>query len=875
MSTSLRHVMISRLLARMPAPAFAAMFIGMHPGLLIAQDPPVSAESAAFFHRIDAETSLWVAPPVWKVTRTGSAPAASQGGIELHAARNEYEPVQLVSRFEIAGSRLLSLDGEWTGPSGNVITATLHNVVFDGSGRPDVLQPLAWGTGVPVSVSLNDAFWLTFRVPAGTAPGVYTNSLTFTGPVFSKSFPVQVRVLDFTLPSEPSFRATVNWTPSGSATNVEDINRWFFQHRMIPSVPTWPSSFSPQFTWIDCEHFYDEGDQPPDFSLRHLANKYLSGAGFNDDVGFASFTAVAYNNNIQPRPSMFCGTGIAGDPRGPDYGDTTYNQKWGAYLKALQDYCDPTVAPENGGNPLGRDYLSKAHYHVMNEPLGTADYNLAAWLASVSRQHAPKLPLMISEEAKPEIYDNALYPGQGYDIWLGYLPSFAGAMGNAWQRLSGNNEQSWWYMLPDTPAHFLHPNQTSRPALQSRLLTWLSWRHRVTGWYDTGLETPMVSVVNGAQTEITPTIRSELLREGFEDYEYFLLANQGFKPKPDSANAADLFVEQAAQCMTGFEQDPSRLMWLRLQLANFIAGGSYQSQLPSDSPRPYGSYYYNFQDPTGFPTSDPLVVDGRTWTKQGRAPYDPEQRLGWFYADANQLLYGSTPSAPGANDLQKSYLYEDYGRRYTFVIGIEDGVYDVAVMMGRATSSSQALAAINGSSIFGDWAANQAETLPANATHTKRVAIRGGRLALEVGQPLPELLCFLNSLAITAVSPSSPDGIDDLWQVEHFGSATDPSAAGGFDFDTDGTNNVTEYLFGTDPKSADSRLSFTCENGPDGLLLQWSSRPGQIYRVEQSADLASWETVATIESGPGPSSQSIVPFTADPAQFFRVCAVTP
>ncbi|MEK7950962.1 hypothetical protein [Luteolibacter soli] len=861
-----------------PAHVFAAMLLllAIWPTCAQSQDPPSSALSPAFFYKLRPETSLWVAPPVWKVTRSGNAPAASQDGIDLYAACNEYEPVQLVSRFGASGNRVLSLGSTWTGPSGNVITATLHNVIFDGSGVPDVLQPVTWGASVPLTVSMNDAFWLTFRVPPGTAPGIYTNTLTFTAPSFSKSFPVRVHVLGFTLPAESSFRATVTWATSGSASNVFDVNRWFFEHRMIPSVPTWPSGFIPQITWVDCAHFYDEGDQPQDFSLRYLANKYLAGAGFNDDVGFASFTAVRYTTTTQPRPSTFCGTSISGDPRGTNYGTATYNQKWGAYLKALQDYCDPAVAFENGGNPLGRDYLSKAHYDVMNEPQNTADYNLAAWLASVSRQYAPKLPLLISEEAKPEIYNNALYPGQGYDIWLGYLPGFAGAMGNAWQRLSGNNEQSWWYMIPETPGNFLHPNQPSRSAVQTRLLTWLAWRHRVSGWYDTGLETPMLSTVLASPTGISPTIRSELLRESIEDYEYFRLANGGFKPKPNSTNPADLFVEQAAQAMTGFEQDPSRLLWLRLQLANYLGGASYQSQLPADSPRPYGSYYFNFQDPAGYPTTNPLVVDGHTWTKQGKTPYDPAQQLGWIFTEPSQLFYGSSPSATGVNELQKSYIYEDFGRRYTFVLGIQDGVYDVAVMMGRPTASTQALAAINGDSVFGDWAANQPETLPANATHTKRVAIRGGRLVLEVGQALPGVLCFIDSLAVTAVSPSSPDGIDDLWQVDHFGSATSPSAAAGFDADGDGMDNAAEYFFGSDPTSASSRLSFTyLSAGPNGGMLEWSSRSGQLYQVEASADLVSWSTFKTVEAGTTPSTLVIVPFTGVPRQFFRVRALAP
>jgi hypothetical protein len=72
-------------------------------------------------------TPCWVAPPTWKVLRDTAPPSARGEAIALHAARNEYEPVQVVVRATAAGTRALSL-GNWAGPSAIVPLATLHDV---------------------------------------------------------------------------------------------------------------------------------------------------------------------------------------------------------------------------------------------------------------------------------------------------------------------------------------------------------------------------------------------------------------------------------------------------------------------------------------------------------------------------------------------------------------------------------------------------------------------------------------------------------------------------------------------------------------------------------------------------------------------------
>lgn len=829
------------------------------------------------------DCTVWVAPSTWTVERDTTGPTATSDRALVYAARREAEAIQVVTRSATPGLRSISFDnGLWTGPSLEVPTLTAHDVQFGGSGGcptglPDRLTPIESAQTVDSCGGVNQAFWLTIRVPVAATAGIYSNLVTVTTPDVTTSFPLVVHVFDVTLPASPGFTLMGAWNFTGTETNYHLVKQWFADHRMTLRTPLYPSALQYQITWPTCGPFDDEALQPPQFSVRYLADKYLGGNGFNEGSGFQRFIAQAYFDNVSPRPPIFCGESIAGDPRGNDYGTAAYNDAWGAFLKALQDYGDPSVAPIDGGNPFGHDYLSKALYFVMNEPQTTADYNLAAWLAQVSRQSAPSLQLLISEEAKPEIFDNPLYPGQGYDVWAGQIRAFAGAVGHAWARRQ-LGEESWWYMLDDEPSHFLAPTKATRPAIEPRLLGWLAWKYRVQGWIDAQLEDPLLVVTNSATNiHVTTTIRAELLRDAAEDYDYFLLANGGSHPLPFVYSPADGFVDPVAVSLTGFTGDPAKLEWMRRQLGLRLSGWPHATDLPADGVRPYGNYFFNFQDPAGYPSDDPLIVDDRTWQKVGWQPYSEASGLGWrpvTVTNAGQYAYGAQPAALTGNELQKSYLYDDFERQTTFLVAIDDGVYDVEVGVGRPTANSTALVTVNGVNIFGDRLAGTAEVVTLNEVRTNRIVVSGGLLVMDVGRQLGGSYVFLNSLAIVGVSPSSGDGLSDTWQTQNFGDATLPDAAPGADPDLDGADNANEFAFATNPLDSNSVSRLTAETSANELQLVWPTRLGIVYSVEATLDLVSWSSILSALPGTGTTMGASISIT-NPEQTIRIAPLYP
>jgi fibronectin-binding autotransporter adhesin len=84
------------------------------------------------------------------------------------------------------------------------------------------------------------------------------------------------------------------------------------------------------------------------------------------------------------------------------------------------------------------------------------------------------------------------------------------------------------------------------------------------------------------------------------------------------------------------------------------------------------------------------------------------------------------------------------------------------------------------------------------------------------------------------------DSLADEWELQYFGNL-DQTPTG--DFDSDGTDNLTEYRLGLIPNNGSSLFQATrASNGQ----IQWPSVTGVTFTVRRSTDLSSWSPVATV-----------------------------
>ena len=122
------------------------------------------------------------------------------------------------------------------------------------------------------------------------------------------------------------------------------------------------------------------------------------------------------------------------------------------------------------------------------------------------------------------------------------------------------------------------------------------------------------------------------------------------------------------------------------------------------------------------------------------------------------------------------------------------------------------------------------------------------------------------------------NGIPIAWLLSHFGTTNIDASA---DSDHDGMSNLQEYLAGTDPNDANSKLVITAQSfgaGGTNASLTWNSITSRSYHLQKAIDLnsGSW-----IDSGlgliPPAGSTTTGSFTDTnaPMRFYRVQAVQP
>ncbi len=744
-----------------------------------------------------AAFQFWTTPPSERVFKDSPAPQGSGAELKVYAARNEFEPFQLVVKPAASGAVVVSLD-----PFGAGIGAELYQVkyvpisqVSDSLGRtgpyPDPLWPLENGATVPLTAGENTAFWFSLAVPPGAAAQDYLSAVHIGG----VTIPVRLHVFNFAIAdalhvgSQMNFsyqnflqRYSVPGTGSEYWAYVDQIKQFFSDHRLTPSSILWPGgltgggSFAQPFIHYDCAtHTFSDADGIWGFEA--LAQRYLAGTGllggqfgapFNGGVGFSAWMAASFAHNDpsqDQRPNPFCG--IARSPADWLANPTSaYNTAWFAYLTAMQSYL------------AGLGYLDEAYHYFANEPQDAADDNAVAWYSRYAHAAAPNLKLMVSEEPKPAIYDQ---PGAHVDLWLPVLENFDPLVSQ--ERKLNHAEETWIYWLYGTRPPYFNPITLDHPGIEGKFTGWFLWKYRIGGiayyalndWSQNPWTQPQTSNHNGDtfmlyppaennlpiayganHHRLVPSIRFELMRDSLEDYEYlYTLAGGG--PVAGQVNAADAQADKIITGLTSYTRDSEFLYNLRRLIG--LKNGGEIAAIPPILPAPThpraagvpGNYYLNFQDPAGQPSADPLVVNGKTYLKIGASDYSAAAGYGWYSPPDAHWLTRWLSSGP--NVLQRSVLYSDWGRPATWEFDLPNGAYTVTLSLGWQGGTYLHQKAL----IEGVAFVNDEGTTPAAPylVRTQPVYVADHKLTLSIG--IFNEYTMLNYLEVAAVNPPVAD----------------------------------------------------------------------------------------------------------------------
>ena len=520
--------------------------------------------------------TLWQSISTFKVMRDTKPPSRKIAAVRITAARNEYEAFQLVLRPTKTLSGVKVTPRSLIGPKKAKIDAynvTVRNVEYLNVTQPTSADiepgmypdPLPEFTPVNAPAGQNTPIWISVYVPAKTAPGDYSGTIDVTAPGVKVSVPIKLHVWNFELPSVSALRTAYGCDMEAvcryqGATTLEQkrkllhhYNMDFFRHRIAPYSP---------YTYYD---------------IRGTVENDVIKLDFSDfDVAIQKYFALFNGYNL-PHFGM-------GDTAGMNFGDN-YDQLKIEYMRMVTEHL-----AEKG-------QIHKGYNYITDEP-PPEQYPKVVAAAELCRMADQRIKVLLTNCV--EHVNDALIGS--VDIWVPVLSVYDEARAKERQKAG---EEVWWYVCCG-PHHPYPNNFIDYPALDHRVLHWITWRYGVNGilywsatyWPENPWHTPISRTPDGkgsfgngdgrliyppvrepSDTFVdkgpVPSIRWEIIRDGVEDYDYFAilkakLANSRPGPAANKARAALARVNELAASRTDYTRDPAKLESAREQVARAI-----------------------------------------------------------------------------------------------------------------------------------------------------------------------------------------------------------------------------------------------------------------------------------------------------------------
>lgn len=546
---------------------------------------------------VPAELHVWPVDPHSKVFRD-TLPGDAAGGLQLRAARNEWEPAQFAVRsakalqgVRVEVSPLRHAEGQTAlGPehvSWNFVGFIPLKKNTPGSeairvrAAPcEIPDPLLDARTLDLPADTTQPVWLTVRVPKEAAAGVYRGEVVVMAGSQRAALPIELRVEPWTLPDTRHVLVT-NWFNLHNIAAAHGLAVW--------SEPYW--SMLERYAQNMAAHRQNVVLVP--WSLIEVTERADGTLAF--DYGrFDRFVELFMRCGVGERLEI---AHLGGGEKG-----------WGTpfRLSNLQAKDEKTgkrvsLGPEEGMLRLAADlqrhleergWLDRSMIHVGDEPILT---NLASWRAISGAVHGAAPRLRRIEAIETIDCTGAL------EVWVPQLIHFD-RWREAYEARRAHGE--FWFYICCNPYGSVYPNRfLDYPLSRVRVLHWLNFTEDLAGYLHWGLNfwgkepfgVPSDRLPPGDTHVIYPgkegplnSIRWELQRESLEDCEYLhLLVEQlaevkkrlgkcaeGVRPRRRALELA----RRVVPAITQTELDPVKIQAVRWQVAEEI-GAALQPPL--------------------------------------------------------------------------------------------------------------------------------------------------------------------------------------------------------------------------------------------------------------------------------------------------------
>ena len=489
---------------------------------------------------------LWAVDSLQKVAPEAE-PVPTSDVVAVEACRNEFSSGQVVVRADRAIKELRAsvspLRHERTGATGVEARARFVGYRPIASNTPDtpeeerdcrapclVPDPLLEEESVGVEAGRNQPIWITFYLPPDTEPGQWTGAVEVNADGAKAELPIRLTVSPVTLPAEQHLWVT-NWM------NLGNFARHFGTEMYTPRFWQVVESFAANLA----AHRQNVIETPQNL-VRIL----------QENDGRLSFDFTNWDRWVD----IFDRAGVAKLIEGTSVarrGDGKWENPW-------FDWLEFKVTKRSDGSPvklepvpvieellkavrqhlIERGMLDRYLLHVVDEPAPhtEADYKQKSALV---HQWVPDVRYLEAMSCKDM---------RGYlDIWVPCLDHFDEAWPDYLKLREESGFELWFYTCMYPTGRY--PNRfLDFSLLKTRILHWINWRYRITGYLHWGLNfwTEKPFEEDRIREDLPPgdcwilypgkdgpldSLRWEQMREGLQDFELLWRLGQRDSAKAD------------------------------------------------------------------------------------------------------------------------------------------------------------------------------------------------------------------------------------------------------------------------------------------------------------------------------------------------------
>jgi len=549
-------------------------------------------------HAADKPITWWTTHALEKIRPMDSIPDELTHSIELWAARNEFEPFQIVLRTE--GQDLSGVDIEVTdlaGPKGTIPAKDNITIYFEtyinlkvpssiegaAGDWPDPLVPrIDRHTGerrnafpMRLAAGRNQPVWVDVYVPLSTPPGEYSGRALITvGGAAYAAIPITLHVWNFALPSTSSLKTSFGF--NGVTAVKQHFGRYTNDRDLLRLVQMYQKS-----------------------ALLHRIS--IHGGSMIAPRIPGNSTAINWDSHDSEVGPLLDGTILADKDPLPGAKATT------AELRVPPELTEEQELPYYRQwiqHFREKGWLDRLFYYLRDEPR-IETYRKVAEKGRAAHRADPEVRNLVTVALNRELKG-------AVDIWVPLINCFEMKPGfppyceqsaprEAYGRELASGKGLWWYQSCASHGCNIIGGEYFRgwpsymidaPPVANRILQWLAWKYGIEGELYFSMDEAFgragdpwnnVSMfggngdgtlfypgrparIGGASDVPIESIRLKLIREGLEDYEYLYLCS-----RLGLAELAESSSKRIASHIYQWDHSPETLYALRRKMGDALS----------------------------------------------------------------------------------------------------------------------------------------------------------------------------------------------------------------------------------------------------------------------------------------------------------------